>query len=367
MLPVLLFLLTQPAVIAGIAGILMFTLGFTFFFDKIFLFALFGGVGYLVLKGKYDLNSVIPILALAILTPILWNFFGVAGMFAGFGAPAGTITTDMGEVEPPQTDVQISEPKGQGSSVPGLSTTIAPRTYRSVDVTIRNQDSQLPLVLDSAKVMAFIGECNTVEEEKQHPICNAQAGSTLKIQSGWLNGLGQFTQKLFNQNHMGITGKNPEERGIWDKTTHDWKDLAVVKNFNVESEMGEDTVALWSESKCQEFSAESVNCNNVQGSHTFEDIGYIWADKSAEVPSQHTLQVAVLMPQDKTLTDHLIWAGTLGGIDRQPYTVVAMKNKTVNVATPDIQIIILVGGLGLLASVAAYMRVPPFNMLPVPS
>lgn len=365
----LLFLLTNPYVIAGIAGLLAFTFGFTFFFDKIFILSTLAVGGWLFFKkanGNISGSDIIPLIALPLLVFTFWNFFGVAGMVSGFDQPTGTIATDQGPVQPPQAEVQVSEPKGQGSTVPGLSTTLAPRTYREVDITVKNNDNQLPLVLDSAKVMAWIGECNTIDEQKQHPICNAEAGNTLKIQSGWLNGLGQFTKKLFEQNNVGITGKNPEERNIWDKTTNDWKDLAVMKNFDVESEAGEDTVALWSKSSCEQYSNSNVDCDNVQGSHTFENVGYIWADQDAEVPSQKTLNVAVLMPQSKSLTDTIIWAGTLGGVDRQDYTVVAMKQKTVNVATPDIQIIILIGGLGLLASLGAYFRVPPFNVIPVP-
>lgn len=364
-LPMLLFLLTNKVVVAGIAGVLMFTLGFTFFFDKLFLVVLFGGLGYLVYTGDYDLDNVVPLIALAVLTPIMWNFFGVAQMASGFNTAPGSIVTDDGTVQPPQAQFELSDPQGQ--TLPGLSTTVAPQTYREVSVNIENRDDQLPLVLDSAKVIAWVGEGCGNSEVDDFELCEWSPGSTVKLQSGWLDGLGKFTLKLFDQNSVGITAQNPDDIGIWDRTTNDWKDVSVVRNFDVEAEDGSDVVALWDRSTCEQEALSSVDCSQVQSSYKFEDLGYLWADQDAEVPSQHQLSVAVLMPQSQSLTDKVIQGLTLGGIDRQDYTVITMKAENVQVATPNVQLIIIIGGLGLLLSVGAYTRVPPFNMIPTPA
>lgn len=353
----LLVLLTNPYVIGALAIIVMVTIGLTFFFNKLFLILIFGGVVYLMVTGAFgsmNVKQIYPIIAIAVAAPVLFQF---AGMQIGTGdtlsmqalAAAGsspTVDSEYGEVQIPRSGVELGEPQGSVLA----STTIAPRTFRNATVKLRNPDS-LPLVIDSAKVVAWVGSCSAVKKEgvELPKECTVNEGETYQINEGWLDGFADFVNKVFNHANAGITGKRPDKQGFFSQQTRDWQDKAVVRNIQFNNGEG---VALWSKEKCRNTDTIGVDCSNVRETVTVP-AGWIWADKSVDTPATKKLNVMVLMPQEKSLSNRIITTLSAGAVDKQPYTVIAKKTRSVNIATPNIQIIVLIGALGLIASVAA--------------
>lgn len=322
----------------GLGLFLFLTAGFAFFFDKILLLAIIGVVGYLVVRvsDSFKPNDMLPLAVLALSFTFIMSGAGIESATAAAGAAMGI---GGGDVE-----ADLGPMQGEGSNLPALSATVAPRTYRPVDITIKNTDDVLPLVTSNAKVISMVDAC---QDEDSHDLCQVGEGQTYTINEGWASGFADFVLQAFNKNNVGLTCQNPEENGLWEKTTLDWQDTACIHNFD-------DEIALWSQSACDQYAVEEDRpCSQYNQSHTFEDFGYIWADRSANTSTSHTMRTLVMIPQEKGFTEGFITGLTFGAVNYQPYSVVALNEQSVNVTNPDIQIIVVIGAIGLLLALVA--------------
>lgn len=324
-------------IIAVITVAVVFLVGIAFFFERIILLILIAGVAGFLLYAKGENitpKSIMPIIVI-----------GLAGTF--LAGTVGLTATDALPEQGTSVNTELSRPSG----VPGMSSTLAPRTYRNVSVEVCNNDPELPLVTDGAMIIAYVGDCENVEGSD--PLCNIERGDEYTVNQGWGDNVFNLFKNLYQEHHVALTPENPSDANIWDKAQYTASDFVVMRTFD-------DELTLWNEEAYEEHGAENIDKSEIQECHDFGHVGYMWADNEAEVPSTHTLNTAVLMPKDKSLTDWALTFASLGAYAPQSYTTIATQRETVNVQTPEIQIILVIGALGLLLSMLGYAGVIPF-------
>ena len=370
-------ILTSKVFMAGLAGVLTLVLGFSFFLsDYLFILAIIGGAIYIITQGEVSQDNIIPIFAIAVMTPIAFQFFGVASLTPDVAASI-TGSGPQGAEDYPAIEADVSDKKvNAGLTDQMLAQTIAPRTYREIGVEVTNNDD-IPLVTDGVVVMAWMGNCEdqgikgTLDNYLSgvdNP-CEFQQADTVTLNDNYATNFYEFTKQVADRNHVGATAQDPEETNFWEDLGNTWQDTYAINKMDPQGEM-----ILWDPAKCEEMARDSVDCSNAQKTWKQEEVAYVWADDGVETPSSWTLNVALLEPTDNSifqdaanLLDSGIETVTLGRIsgilDSQNYRVVALQNHTINVATPNTQLLVLFGGLGLLASILTALRVPPFDQV----
>lgn len=399
--------LTAGLLIAGAVAVMATIASIGFFFGEITFFVIIAGIAYAYATGNINVERVTPILGLALVAPILFNVFGLSVMMPSLQLMEPQ-SADPGNYPAIQGDIQVDQ-KGQMLASSG-STTVAPGTYRPVELTLKNEDS-LPLVLDGTMMYGFAGDCqdkNIVESARKllnddfNP-CSVQQGETVEIRSGSIDGLVEFGSKVSETNNFGVTSEIPDDmkeegtgKDLLDQYANDWKARTAMVYADVNGFEGGETALLWDQQKCREKALDNVDCSRANKKITLDDSMYVWADQKVETPKSKTLTVVFLTPAKDDVESKLLnavgvvgqagtgalagsWAGgpigaVAGGlgamtiddlrvIEEHDYRVTAVLKKDIQFMSPEVKASLALGGIGILAILGVFYR----RKLPIPA